>query len=459
MSSSFDLPQVEARVAEAVSAGAPKDSLRDIYESDLLDWSDAYDEISSADPSSPASAHARQQIAELWFKYGQMEEKVEGDEDRSKEVYEKALNDPFGSLHVGIYTSYAAACASTDPTKARSVYLSGVSSQSKLSEPDQAKLWGAFLDWSNSLNPQGAVLTLDEFRKQVLGEMDVTPPSSDDEDGGRGEAFSAPAESKDDGGEAGAGGRGGVGATEPEPEPSSQLQHAAITPELLIKRHGKRPVMLLSAPHKEHISQGAAGLSEDDVKALEEFMGCSLMQIREKGAWLLDIVEGLWLAQALKEKNLETLFLELKSLHAREDAELERKASNPAFQRAQVQADQKRQQSKSLVQQEVLHAQVNEMLLALLREQFEVLAQIAFPVATMALYEHLETATIASSSKPGPPGSVAELDANLKASMTRLQVMLGSLLSVRLQPTTWDASLAASKNVDPTADPRKRRRA
>ena len=120
-----------------------------------------------------------------------------------------------------------------------------------------------------------------------------------------------------------------------------------------------------------------------------------------------------------------------------------------------------------MVQLEVLHALVNEALLALLREQFEALAQVNFPSATMALFERIEAATVSASSKAHGTGqgNVAELtEAALKETMTRLQVVVTALLSVRLAPAIWDGAIAAKKGaplgatMDPAAlDPRNKR--
>jgi len=463
-SMAFDLDIVHQRVLEATEAGQKgvgietKESLRDIYEAELLDWTDNYDETCRSSPNSEQAIYARQQIANLWYSYGRMEESFSEGDDRSLEVWEKAINDPFGSTHIGIYTSFTAACALSDPQKARKIYMSGVSSSSQLSVGDVAKLWEVFFDWS-SKQTLGTSLTLEEFKKNVQDEMDVTPPSSDDEvdDSISSDVFFAPAETKE--------------TYEHEQfdllvASRNQQQQALMTPELLIKRHGKRPMMLFSAPNSDSMTMGATPLTEDEIKSLEDFLGCSILQLRDKGAWLLDILEGLWYNQALKEKKFEALFSELKALHAREESELEKKMMDPMHNRGQLQGDQKRHQSKSMVQKEVLFAHVNEMLLSHLRGQFEVLAEIGFPSATMALYERIELATIASSGKAAPPGSVAEPDAGLKEIVVRLQLALGALLSARFIPSTWDATIADKKGsvssadyVDPaTVDPRKRRR-
>ena len=471
-SMAFDLDIVHRRVLEATEAGQKgvgietKESLRDIYEAELLDWTDNYDEICRSSPNSEQAIYARRQIANLWYSYGRMEESFSEGDDRSLEVWEKAINDPFGSTQVGIYTSFAGACALSDPQKARKIYMSGVSSSSQLSVEDVATLWEVFFDWS-SKQTLGTSLTLEEFKKNVKDEMDVTPPSSDDEvdDSTSSDVFFAPAESKETCEQFDL---SSASRNHHHHQQLLQQQHqqALMTPEVLIKRHGKRPMMLFSAPNSDFMTMGATPLTEDEIKSLEDFIGCSILQLRDKGSWLLDILEGLWFNQALEEKKFEALFSELKALHAREESELEKKIMDPMHNRGQLQGDQKRHQSKSMVQQEVLFAHVNEKLLSHLRGQFEVLSEIGFPSATMALYERIELATIASSGKAAPLGSVAEPDTGLKEIVYRLQLALGALLSARFVPSTWDATIADKKGsasfadvVDPaTVDPRKRRK-
>jgi len=451
----FDAQGLEDKVLQAKASGS-KDDLRDLYEAALLDWTDNYEENWASDPEGEVARFARKQIALLWYNYGRMEESVQGDENRSLAVYEKAIHDPFGCLHGGIYLSYVAACS--DTKKVREIYLHGLVHNNKLTDEDEAAVWTSFLEWTNKQNSP-VKTTLEELKESVKREMNVTPPSSDDEDDGK-DDFEAPAESKASEAAAGEG-----------EEIVSRLEtvvRATITPELLIKRHSKRPVMLFAAPQKDSIAMSANSLTEAEIGTLEAYLGGTLLQIRDNGAWILDILQGLWYSQALKERTFDSWFAELKALHAREEGELNRKLEDPKVaNRAQLQGDLTRHKEKSMVQLEVLHALVNEALLALLREQFEALAQVNFPSATMALFERIEAATVSASSKAHGTGqgNVAELtEAALKETMTRLQVVVTALLSVRLAPAIWDGAIAAKKGaplgatMDPAAlDPRNKR--
>lgn len=449
----FDAQGLEDKVSQAAKANGSKDDLRDLYEASLLDWTDNYEENWASDPEGEVARFARKQIALLWYNYGRMEASVQGDENRSLAVYEKALHDPFGCLHGGLYLSYVAACS--DSKKVREIYLHGLV-HNKLSDEDEAAVWTSFLEWTNKQSAP-VKTTMEELRESVKREMDVTPPSSDDEDDSK-DDFEAPAESKAN--EAAAG-----------EEIVARLEtvvRATITPELLIKRHSKRPVMLFAAPQKESIAMSANSLTEAEIGTLEAYLGGTLLQVRDNGAWILDILQGLWYSQALKERTFDSWFAELKALHAREEGELNRKLEDPkANNRAQLQGDLTRHKEKSMVQLEVLHALVNEALLTLLREQFEALAQVNFPSATMALFERIEAATVSASSKSHGTGqgNVAELtEAALKETMTRLQLVVTALLSVRLAPAIWDGAIAAKKGapmgatMDPAAlDPRNKR--
>lgn len=452
----FDIASVDARVNDLIAAAQgddTKDALRDIYEAELLDWTDNYDENLSSDPNGEVAIYARVQIAQLWLNYGSMEESFQGGECRSRHVYEKAIRDPFGCSHLRIYTAYLAACAANDTAKIREIYMHGLS-QGNLSESDAANLWEHFLTWTNQQSP-ASTLTMEELKQSIKNETDVTPPSSDDEDEAPGEAinrtehvFVAAAESKAD------------------DDAPMILQHATMTPELLIKRHSKRPAMLFAAPQCEPITLGASSLTEDEIQALEAYAGIPMQQIRQAGAWLLDIVEGLWLSQAFKEKSFDQWKFELKALHSREETELRRKASDPGRAPSLREAEAIKLAGRCLVQSEVLHALINEMYLSLLREQFERLCEINFPYATMALFEKIEATTVLASTKPTSATSgtviVDLVDPLLKEKFSRLQIMLGALLSVRLKPSAWDAAMSAKSlgsAESSTADPRKRRKA
>ena len=98
---------------------------------------------------------------------------------------------------------------------------------------------------------------------------------------------------------------------------------AGMTPEQLTRIHRLRPPMLFSAPNKEPTVFGLSPLSSTDIAELEAFLGVGLTSIRYgvrqgKADTYLDIVEGLWTAQALKERHFDSWFTDLKKLHEKE---------------------------------------------------------------------------------------------------------------------------------------------
>ena len=96
-----------------------------------------------------------------------------------------------------------------------------------------------------------------------------------------------------------------------------------MTPEQLTRMYRLRPPMLFSAPNKEPTVFGTSSLSPTDIEELEAFLGAPLTSIRygdrqDKADAYLDLVEGLWTAQALKERHFDSWFTDLKKIHEKE---------------------------------------------------------------------------------------------------------------------------------------------
>ena len=96
-----------------------------------------------------------------------------------------------------------------------------------------------------------------------------------------------------------------------------------MTPEQLTRMYRLRPPMLFSAPNKEPTVFGTSSLSPTDIEELEAFLGVTLTSIRygerqDKADAYLDLVEGLWTAQALKERHFDSWFTDLKKIHEKE---------------------------------------------------------------------------------------------------------------------------------------------
>ena len=96
-----------------------------------------------------------------------------------------------------------------------------------------------------------------------------------------------------------------------------------MTPEQLTRMYRHRPPMLFSAPNVEPTVFGLSILSPEETTELESFLGVNLSDIRygqrqNKVDEYLDLVEGLWTTQALKERHFDSWFTDLKKLHEKE---------------------------------------------------------------------------------------------------------------------------------------------
>ena len=96
-----------------------------------------------------------------------------------------------------------------------------------------------------------------------------------------------------------------------------------MTPEQLTRMYQHRPPMLFSAPNMEPTVFGLSVLSPEETTELELFVGVNLSDIRygqrqNKVDEYLDLVEGLWTTQALKERHFDSWFTDLKKLHEKE---------------------------------------------------------------------------------------------------------------------------------------------
>lgn len=71
------------------------------------------------------------------------------------------------------------------------------------------------------------------------------------------------------------------------------------------------------------MSRGIGALSNDERSALEEFFGAKLSpyvpaSYVSKLERVLDLLEALWMSQALKERHFETWFREIRKVHMKE---------------------------------------------------------------------------------------------------------------------------------------------
>lgn len=132
---------------------------------------------------------------------------------------------------------------------------------------------------------------------------------------------------------------------------------------------------MLFSPCSQEVD--GAVLTEPELRELEAYFGQGLPRdaaefqahASDKLRVVADTIEGLWAAQALKERHFNHWFSELQALHM------------------QNKRDPLSSDSRADVQLEVLHCVVNKTLYALLVEQETVMAGIKFPRFTK---EHLD---------------------------------------------------------------------
>lgn len=145
-----------------------------------------------------------------------------------------------------------------------------------------------------------------------------------------------------------------------KPSPAPERQYAApddlddvagLTPEQVIRIYSARPPMLFTALHKEPTSRGIAALTDPvapsaantsginpGVADLEAFLGCKLAALPavtpnmhheppQFTNWstadkYLDLIEGMWAAQAFKERHFDSWITDMRNLH-REQVRME----------------------------------------------------------------------------------------------------------------------------------------
>jgi hypothetical protein len=121
-------------------------------------------------------------------------------------------------------------------------------------------------------------------------------------------------------------------AVKPQPNKSTSVPTAAgtvdvldslfgLSSEQLIRLFHNRPPLLLVAPSKEPMKSGFKNLLPDEVNELERFLAVPLVSLLEpantndtarmRAEFILDILEEIWMSQALKERHFDHWFSEL----------------------------------------------------------------------------------------------------------------------------------------------------
>lgn len=69
------------------------------------------------------------------------------------------------------------------------------------------------------------------------------------------------------------------------------------------------------------MSWGLSSISSTDIAEIEAFWGCPIAAINNepsKANYILDILEAMWIYQALKERDFDSWFTSLKKKHSEE---------------------------------------------------------------------------------------------------------------------------------------------
>jgi hypothetical protein len=192
---------------------------------------------------------------------------------------------------------------------------------------------------------------------------------------------------------------------------------------------------------------GLDALSVDELNTLESFFnvtGLDPFLEREADSLyerLLDVLEGLWYSQALKERHFDMWFAELIRKHTSEENDIQRTHGRNDTRKFEL--DRLRQ--KNAHQIDLLNVIINKILFSLLKEQQSVLNSIKFPYFEQIL-------TVSSLASLEGPKLAAEMDIILKQKR-----IVTAALSLRLK-SKFAAAMGMSRGGGTPASDVKRRK-
>lgn len=521
----YDVANVKARAEKALKdSGNPSES-RQIFQEELMDWTDHYTENFSTEIETSDAEEARKNIANLWIAYCSMERTLK-QWKRAVQVYEDALKEEVSNKCIDIYVSYADYCKERGKkSNAQKIYIRGLCAG--LTNADTDKLWLYFLKFMHAEN-NSTTLTVSELfeaaktqlkdiegtlippSNEILNIKDIVVPSIDIKTEDIKGVVVPPIIEKQI-----------VVQKEfkpvvvkvekiPEPKaliPSSTKQildippvhtphriperehspqfspirlsppHIAasdqknidevdnlsgLTSDSLMRIFNKRPPLLFNSNSKEIISSGISNLSPEDISELETYLHVPLISISMGNIQplslaedCLNIIESLWISQALKEKQFDTWFKQLRNEHMTENTKLQESMKSQNVDRSlhsRISAEEelKRFEKRCYVQRELLHAIVNKTMLNLLIEQERALSYIGFPRFAEDFADKLENyfsslkfqaAASVSGAVSGTGGSntflspstQGEIESQIENSLHSQQLLVCALLSFRIK--------------------------
>jgi len=457
--SGFDMNSVHERLRECVDTEAK----RDVYREELFDWTDGYTEnlaSRSAAGDDADAAIARNAIVKLWVAFANMEFE-EMKLENVLAIYKEAAADPIAGTQSSLYRYYIEFLNDREEGEVaeypfQHAFFYGLCK----AELDTQWLWGAYLEIHNKQHTSPK--TMQELFSEATAAMEEdeifegmqlekptgisTTVKQEPDDRDVQEEGDAGEEQEDQQEEVHAaekeGKQGAFSKIKQEPDSEDYKPNAAVvvallnlddidglTPELLVKGYHQAPPMLFEPLATGETMRALPPLSPQDNRLLEDYLGVSLKDTSslQKCTWLFDIVEGLWVAQALKERSYAQYFSTLKELHATERIRAKERAhtTGGTTSMADLAKHSKKLEDRLAVQREVLAAVVNKSLLALIGEQHRLLSQLSFPLFSTALWEKVESHVI--NRKLGAPPAL--LDQSVRDVMIRQQQLLGAVLS------------------------------
>ena len=459
----FDLARIDARLN---NEGHGLEEKRDIFKEELFDWTDNYMENLSSDPTSQNATHTREQITKLWAAFAQMEADA-SDVSQALAVYAEAAADPLAGAELHLYRLYSSFLENRTDLQGlpfQNSFWFGL--QGHLSVQATQELWALYLSNHNKIH--GTALTMTDLYIQsraaiiqdpLFENVQLVSPSTLDQN----VRIKVEHEESDNNHlkldeNALCAGQDLLDAVprvhikaEPgqdsESHGSAALAHAdvkgsvavvlaslaldnldGLTPEQIVKLYHQTPPMLMETLSSEDTIRAIPPLRPEDKRALETYLGVTLSnpQWAQRCAWVLDIIEGLWITQALQERTYALCFENLKEMHAVERIRSKERAqvSGATTSITALSQHSKKLESKLAVQRELLAAIANKNLLVLLGEQYSVLSQIGFPCFSVDFWDQLHAHV--TNHKIGSP--VSPLEGALKDALSRQQQLLGTLL-------------------------------
>lgn len=418
------------------------DEGRTLLKGKIFEWSDDYSE-NLMESESVDKHTAFDAIVKLWLEWANYEvSKLQY--KQATEVYESALEDPIVKQSYTIYKSNAQFCISRNKlAAAQKVYIKGLCNE--LQQDDVDKIWIDLVDFLRSKGKDATSTSLENLYNLINADTlksdptkICTPPSSFDESILRSNIPTTTATPTDS--------SNNSDHYDDSPRKSANVialpsylnkdiewdDIKRITPEIIRNIHHNTPPMIFSAPHVAPMKDGLASLAADEVNELCRFLQIStLAELTNEGSTgrycdrIVDILEGLWVVQGIKEKQYHAWKNELKESNQQEYYNITNTSANEIEQNKLLH----KLSIEYEVQMEILCALINRTSYKLLMDQVRTLIQLSFPSINSNIVEKIEL----SISKSINSNNVNEFDQQLVAEISNISRRVTAILSTRIK--------------------------